>query len=210
MSLPTISTVYQTVLFSCGVFVVAGVLEEITHAAAARPWAVQQDIRFSGVTTEVPQDTSRKVDIWISFAPCFVGLVALAGLYLGVGIPPLSHKVQLAIAGWGYFTMPSLVDLQQAAGADIDEREPLVKPARRGVQLYCLGFVLMFGGDELGVFLLGQPTRTVAPGVFEPPITAITIASACLWIGAMVSIGATVILVHTANNQQKMRMTASE
>jgi hypothetical protein len=201
--LPTTSAFFELVLFSCGVFVLAGTLEELTHAAAARPWAVSQDIRLTGVTTSVPKQTSRKVDIWISLAPCFVGLTTLALLYLGVGIPPLSHEVQLAIAAWGYFTMPSLVDLQQAAGADIEQREPMVKPARRGLQLYAIGLILMYGGDELGVLLFGQPTQTIAPAAATPVPTALTIASACFQIGVLVTLSATVILIRTAKNEKE-------
>jgi len=89
-ALPTASTLIETIVISCFLFVAAGVLEEMVHATAARPWAVRQDIRLTGVTTEIPDSCSRKVDIWISLAPFFVGLVALALLYLGIGIPPLT------------------------------------------------------------------------------------------------------------------------
>jgi hypothetical protein len=198
-ALPTASTLIETVVISCFLFVAAGVLEEMVHATAARPWAVRQDIRLTGVTTEIPDSCSRKVDIWISLAPFFVGLVALALLYLGIGIPPLTPTTQLAIAAWGYFMLPSLTDLQQAAGVDVDAetgKRGLSKRARRGVSLYCLGWLAMIGGDELGVLLLGpyQPTLT-------PTIGPRTVASAVFWVGVMVALGSVVILISAAKNE---------
>lgn len=201
-ALPTVTTLIETIAISCLLFVAAGVLEETIHAAAARPWAVSQDIRLTGVTTEIPDSCSRKVDIWISLAPFFVGLVALALLYLGIGIPPLTPQTQLAIAAWGYFTMPSLVDLQQAAGVETGQREGLSKRARRGVSLYCLGWLCMIGGDELGVLLLGSPSQTgliARPAFVAPAVTAQTVASGVFWVGALVAFGSVVILVITAN-----------
>jgi len=177
----------------------------MVHATAARPWAVRQDIRLTGVTTEIPDSCSRKVDIWISLAPFFVGLVALALLYLGIGIPPLTPTTQLAIAAWGYFMLPSLTDLQQAAGVDVDVdadaetgKRGLSKRARRGVSLYCLGWLCMIGGDEVGVLLLGpyQPTLT-------PTIGPRTVASAVFWIGMLVALGSVVILVTAAKNEKQ-------
>ena len=200
-TLPTASTLIETVVISCFLFVAAGVLEELVHATAARPWAVRQDIRLTGVTTEIPDSCSRKVDIWISLAPFFVGLVALGLLYLGIGIPPLTPQTQLAIAAWGYFMLPSLTDLQQAAGVDVDVDAETGKPglskrARRGVSLYCLGWLAMIGGDEVGVLLLGpyQPTLT-------PTIGPRTVASAVFWIGMLVALGSVVILIREAKNE---------
>jgi len=184
--------------------VAAGVLEELVHATAARPWAVSQNIRLTGVTTEIPDSCSRKVDIWISLAPFFVGLVALALLYLGIGIPPLTPTTQLAIAAWGYFTLPSLVDLQQAAGVSHGQRAGLSKRARRGVTLYCLGWLCMIGGDELGVLLLGSPAQLgliPKPPFVAPPVTAQTVASGVFWLGVMVALGSVVILVTAAKNE---------
>jgi hypothetical protein len=195
-ALPTASTLIETVVISCFLFVAAGVLEELVHATAARPWAVRQDIRLTGVTTEIPDSCSRKVDIWISLAPFFVGLVALGLLYLGIGIPPLTPQTQLAIAAWGYFMFPSLVDVQQAAGVETGQREGLSKRARRGVSLYCLGWLAMIGGDEVGVLLLGpyQPTLT-------PTIGPRTVASAVFWVGALVALGSVAILISAAKNE---------
>ena len=195
-ALPTASTLIETIVISCFLFVAAGVLEELVHATAARPCAVSQNIRLTGVTTEIPDSCSRKVDIWISLAPFFVGLIALGLLYLGVGIPPLTPTTQLAIAAWGYFMLPSLVDLQQAAGVSHGQREGLSKRARRGVSLYCLGWLCMIGGDELGVLLLGpyQPTLT-------PTIGPRTVASAVFWIGMLVALGSVVILIREAKNE---------
>jgi len=197
-ALPTASTLIETVVISCFLFVAAGVLEELVHATAARPWAVRQEIRLTGVTTEIPDSCSRKVDIWISLAPFFVGLGALALLYLGIGIPPLTPTTQLAIAAWGYFMLPSLVDLQQAAGVSRGQRERLSKRARRGVSLYCLGWLCMIGGDELGVLLLGpyQPTQTLTPTIGPR-----TVASAVFWVGALVALGSVVILITAAKNE---------
>jgi hypothetical protein len=203
MSLPTFNTLYQMILFSCGIFTIAGVAEELTHAAAARPWAVRQDIGWEGVTTTVPNEMPRGVEVWISFAPFFVGLVVLALLYLNVGVPPLSHEAQLGIVAWGYYTVPSLSDVQQAAGADLPERKPLSKPARRGIQLYCLGGLLTIGGDELGVLLYGQPALTAVPAAFDPPITAFTISTACFWLGVVIASCATLILITEAKNQSQ-------
>jgi hypothetical protein len=207
-TLPTASTFIETIVISCFLFVAAGVLEELVHATAARPWAVSQEFQFDGllnpqlacVTTEIPDSCSRKVDIWISLAPFFVGLVALALLYLGVGIPPLTPQTQLAIAAWGYFMLPSLVDLQQAAGVNVGtgNREGLSKRARRGVTLYCVGWLCMIGGDELGVLLLGpyQPTQTLTPTIGPR-----TVASAVFWVGALVALGSVVILIREAKNE---------
>jgi hypothetical protein len=201
-ALPTASTLIETVVISCFLFLSAGVLEELVHATAARPWAVRQDIRLTGVTTEIPDSCSRKVDIWISLAPFFLGLVALGLLYLGIGIPPLTPQTQLAIAAWGYFMLPSLTDLQQAAGVDVDVdldaetgKRGLSKRARRGVSLYCLGWLAMIGGDEVGVLLLGpyQPTQTLTPTIGPR-----TVASAVFWVGALVALGSVAILISAA------------
>jgi hypothetical protein len=198
-ALPTATTFIETIAISCLLFVAAGVLEETIHAAAARPWAVSQDIRLTGVTTEIPDSCSRKVDIWISLAPFFVGLGALALLYLGIGIPPLTPQTQLAIAAWGYFMFPSLVDVQQAAGVETGQREGLSKRARRGVSLYCLGWLAMIGGDELGVLLLGAPTQPgLIPRFVRPAVTAQTVVSGVFWVGMLVAAGAVVILIHEA------------
>jgi len=202
--------------------IVAAVLEELVHATAARPWAVSQEFQFDGllnpqlacVTTEIPDSCSRKVDIWISLAPFFVGLVALALLYLGVGIPPLTPQTQLAIAAWGYFMLPSLVDLQQAAGVNVGtgNREGLSKRARRGVTLYCVGWLCMIGGDELGVLLLGSPAQLgliPKPPFVAPAVTAQTVASGMFWVGVMVALGSVVILIREAK-PQKMKPKNSE
>jgi len=205
-ALPTASTLIETVVVSCFLFAAAGVLEEMVHATAARPWAVSQEFQIDGllkpqlacVTTEIPDSCSRKVDIWISLAPFFVGLVALALLYLGIGIPPLTPQVQLAVVAWGYFMLPSLVDLQQAAGVSDGQREGLSKRARRGVSLYCLGWLCMIGGDALGVLLLGpyQPTQTLTPTIGPR-----TVANAVFWIGMLVALGSVVILIREAKNE---------
>jgi len=207
-TLPTASTFIETIVISCFLFVAAGVLEELVHATAARPWAVSQDIRLTGVTTEIPDSCSRRVDIWISLAPFSVGLVALALLYLGIGIPPLTPTTQLAIAAWGYFMMPSLVDLQQAAGVNVGtgNRAGLSKRARRGVTLYCVGWLCMIGGDELGVLLLGSPAQMgliPKPPFVAPAVTAQTVASGVFWLGMLVALGSVVILIREAQPQKK-------
>jgi len=97
--------------------------------------------------------------------------------------------------------LPSLTDLQQAAGVDVDVdaetgKRGLSKRARRGVSLYCLGWLCMIGGDEVGVLLLGpyQPTLT-------PTIGPRTVASAVFWIGMLVALGSVVILIREAKNE---------
>jgi len=104
----------------------------------------------------------------------------------------------------GYFMLPSLVDLQQAAGVNVGtgKREGLSKRARRGVTLYCVGWLCMIGGDELGVLLLGAPASTATQTMtLTPTIGPRTVASAVFWIGALVALGSVVILVTAAKNE---------
>jgi hypothetical protein len=80
----------------------------------------------------------------------------------------------------------------------------LSKRARRGVSLYCLGWLCMIGGDELGVLLLGSPAQMgliPKPPFVSPAVTAQTVASAVFWIGALVAAGSVVILIIAAKNE---------
>jgi hypothetical protein len=199
--LPTPVTLIETVVVSCVCFAVAGVLEELTHAAAARPWAVRQELRLTGVTSEIDADCSRKVDIWISLAPFFVGLTVLAALSLSIQIRPLSETTMLGIAAWGYYSLPSLTDLKGAAGVSQTEREPLSRPARRGVQLFCVGWLCLLGADEVGVLLFGLPAPTPVPDFIGSSINAFTVATALTWFGLVTLTGAVVILIQTGKKR---------
>jgi len=149
-TLPTASTFIETIVISCFLFVAAGVLEELVHATAARPWAVSQEFQFDGLLN------------------------------------------------------PQL--------ACVTNREGLSKRARRGVTLYCVGWLCMIGGDELGVLLLGSPAQLgliPKPPFVAPAVTAQTVASGMFWVGVMVALGSVVILIREAK-PQKMKPKNSE
>jgi len=161
-------TVAQAALGGSAI-IAAGVLEELTHAVAARPWAVRQrvDIRRVEVEHDLPQSTPATVDKWINMAPLLVGLAALATLYLGWGLPPLSRETILFYAAWAWYTTPSLTDLQEAYGDGVvgdgwaDER---YRAAWVGLTIESVGLLLCFGWDELHALLFGSDPRFVTPG----------------------------------------------
>lgn len=137
----------------------AGIAEELTHAAAARPFAVSQQVSLTRVRSELPADAPTWIDKWINFAPFFVGLFALLILYLGKGLPPLSRSTVLLYVAWAWFTMPSLTDLQGATGAT----QPTTEEARarywvawRCLTVESVGFLLLLGADELTVWIAGS------------------------------------------------------
>jgi len=154
-----------------GAIMAAGVLEELTHAAAARPFAVSQrvDIRSVAVEHELPADAPRReaVEKWINMAPMLVGLAALALLYLGVGLPPLSRSTVLLYAAWGWYTVPSLTDLQEAYGDGVagegwaDER---YRGAWMGLSIESVGLLLAFGWDEIHLAAFGADPTLIGVG----------------------------------------------
>jgi len=135
--------------------VLTTVLEELTHLAAGRPWAVRQRINLRSLHTfqEIPEATSRRVDIWISLAPFFVGLAAMALVILGRGVPPLSDHTILFWFAWAWFTTPSLTDLKAAAGEsnpDVqDLSDPELRAAWTGGTIMSVGLLFLYGWDDL-------------------------------------------------------------
>jgi hypothetical protein len=156
-------TVFEAALGALAI-VLATVLEELTHLAAGRPWAVRQQIDLRSLHTfqEIPEATSRRVDIWVSLAPVFVGLAAMALLILGRGVPPLSDHTILFWFAWAWFTAPSLTDLKAAAGEsnpDVqDLSDPELRAAWTGGTIMSVGLLLLYGWDNLA-----SAVATVAP-----------------------------------------------
>jgi hypothetical protein len=178
-----------------GAIIAAGVLEELTHAAAARPWAVSQhaDWRRVEVIHELPESTPESVDKWINFAPFFVGLAALALLYLGRGLPPLSRETVLLYVAWSWYTVPSLTDVQEALGDGVTGdgwADPRYRGAWMGLTIESVGLLLAFGWDELHTLLFGgvplfeagAPTQAyVGMAYLHRAAVAVSIAGA-LWV----------------------------
>jgi hypothetical protein len=143
-----------------GAIIAAGILEELTHAVAARPWAVKQrvDVRRVEIRHELPESTPTAVDKWINIAPLLVGLVALATLYVGRGLPPLSNETVLIYVAWAWYTTPSLTDLQEAFGDGVsgdgwaDER---YRGAWVGLSIESVGVLLLLGWDEIVAATVG-------------------------------------------------------
>jgi hypothetical protein len=135
--------------------VLATGLEELTHLVAGRPWAVRQriDVRSLHTFQEIPTDTSRRVDIWISLAPFFLGLTAMTLVILGHGVPPLSDHTILFWFAWAWFTTPSLTDLKAAAGTpnpDVqDWSDPRLRATWTGGTITSVGLLLLWGWDDL-------------------------------------------------------------
>jgi len=143
-----------------GAIIAAGVLEELTHAAAARPWATAQRAHWRRVEVihELPESTPASVDKWINFAPFFVGLAALALLYLGRGLPPLSRETVLLYVAWAWYTTPSLTDVQEAFGDGVAGdgwADPRYRGAWMGLTIESVGLLLAFGWDELHTLVFG-------------------------------------------------------
>lgn len=153
----------------------AGIAEELTHAAAARPWAVSQRVGLAEVRTEIPRGAPAWVDKWINLAPLFVGLAALALLYLGRGLPPLSDETVLLYAAWAWFTTPSLTDLRGAAGVNHEPTDEAVSRYRTAwmcLTIEALGFVLLLAADELAAIIVGRTAPQ--PALFQPqPLLAV-------------------------------------
>lgn len=156
-----------------GAIMLAGVLEEATHAIAARPWAVRQRANWRRVEVihELPESTPASVDKWINIAPLLVGLAALALLYIGRGLPPLSDETVLLYVAWGWYTAPSMTDLQEGFGDGVsgnaweDER---YRGAWMGLSIESIGLLLLFGYDEIVSFLYGTaPELFTAAGPTE-------------------------------------------
>jgi hypothetical protein len=141
--------------------VVATVLEELTHLAAGRPWAVRQrlDIKHLHTIQELPEDCSRRVDVWISLAPLVVGSLAMVLVVVGHGVPPLSDRTILLWFAWAWFTVPSLTDVKAAAGTPDPDVSDLSDPRLRatwvGGSIMSVGLLLLYGADDLA--------RVVAP-----------------------------------------------
>jgi len=135
--------------------ILATLLEEATHAVAARPWAVSQrlELRSFHVIHELPADRSPRVDQWISLAPMVVGVVALALVVLADGVPPLSDDTILLWIAWAWFTVPSLTDLKSASGNSPDEvqttDDPRMHAAWTGATIQSIGFLVLMANDEL-------------------------------------------------------------
>jgi hypothetical protein len=150
--------------------VAATVLEELTHLAAGRPWAVRQriDLHTLHAFQEIPEETSRRVDIWISLAPFFVGLAGMALLVVGRGVPPLSDETVLFWFAWAWFTTPSLTDVKAAAGNNDPEVADLSDPKLRatwtGGTIMSVGVLLLYGYDELAE-ITGHLAPELAPWV---------------------------------------------
>jgi hypothetical protein len=186
------ATVAQAAI-GAGAIIAAGVLEELTHAIAARPWAVKQRANWRRVEIihELPETTPESVDKWINLAPFFVGLAALASLYLGWGLPPLSDETVLLYIAWAWFTTPSLTDLQEAFADGVagdgwaDER---YRGAWVGLSIESVGLLLAFGKDELLQLMFGHPTaafgvseRLIADAYLTRAAVLISIAGG-LWV----------------------------
>lgn len=161
-----------------GAIIAAGFLEELTHAVAARPWAVRQraDWRRVEVIHELPESAPQSVDKWINFAPLLVGLAALALLYLGWGLPALSDETVLLYVAWAWFTTPSLTDVQEAVGDGVagdgwaDER---YRGAWVGLTIESVGLLLLYGWDEIVTLAFGRGAVAVtAFGVTDAFVAA--------------------------------------
>jgi len=136
--------------------VAATLFEELTHAIAARPWAVSQrvDLRRMHVLHELPADRSQRVDQWISLAPMFLGIVALALVVVGRGVPPLTDETVLLWVAWAWFTVPSLHDLRAAAGVDgggepMTTDDPRMHAVWVGGTIQSIGMLVLLAVDEL-------------------------------------------------------------
>jgi len=178
-----------------GAIIAAGVLEELTHAIAARPWATRQRAHWRRVEVihELPESTPESVDKWINFAPFFVGLAALGLLYLGQELPPLSRETVLLYVAWSWYTVPSLTDVQEALGDGVAGdgwADPRYRGAWMGLTIESVGLLLAFGWDEIHglvfgaapLFQAGRPTQAYIGMVYlQRAAVAISIAGA-LWV----------------------------
>lgn len=161
--------------------VAATLIEELTHLAAGRPWAVSQGVTWPEchAVQELRIDAPDRVDIWVSLAPFFVGLAALSLVILGRGVPPLSDETILFWVAWAWYTVPSLTDLKAAAGDSDPDVATLTDPKLRavwsGLTIVSIGLLSLYGADELGGLV-----SLVAPGV--APIIETYAFRAGVWI----------------------------
>lgn len=172
--------------------IAATMLEELTHAAAARPWAVSQRLepRKMHVIHELPAERSERVDQWISLAPMAVGLAALALVVLANGVPPLSDDTVLLWIAWAWFTVPSLTDLKSATGNSPDEPQttddPRMHAAWMGGTIQSVGLLVLMANDEL-VALLAPTAPDLGISIVELSLYLRRLGiylslGGCLWI----------------------------
>jgi len=173
--------------------VLAGMVHELTHAAAALPWARSRTIywRDMQIEQEVPESLDHKWELWIQFAPLLVGLAALATLYLGVGLPPLSKETVLFYAAWGLYTSPSLVDVVEAAGGETSRRAEKPEVLKKKTQAAWEGITI----ESVGVLLvIGETTIFALLGIEQGPPPAVpqggvTIGDAYLGLAIGLALG---------------------
>jgi len=148
--------------------IAAGVGEELTHAAAAAPFAVRQriDWRRGEVIHELPEGTDA-VDIWIALAPAVVGVVGIGLWAVGVGLPPLDKAHLLLYIAWAWYTVPSITDIQAAAGveqAGDGWDDPRYRDAWYGILIQSVGILLLIGGwADLAIWLTGDARILIDP-----------------------------------------------
>lgn len=162
-------------------FVVAGLLEEATHAAAAAPFAVRQrfEWRRLEVVHELPVGDDARgvdaVDVWIALAPCVVGLAAAVLAVAGNALPAAEMRNILIYVAWVWYTVPSLTDIQAAAGvepAGDGWDDPRYRDAWHGILIQCVGILVLAGGwADITVWLLGDAGVVVSPAA-GPTATA--------------------------------------
>jgi hypothetical protein len=161
-----------------GAIILAGILEELTHAIAARPWAHRQEIDLRkvevhhefpsvddiGVDVADPERLRWTLDIWVNFAPGVVGLAALAVLYLGGELPPLTDESVLLYVAWAWYTVPSWTDIREGL-TDVEPDHQGVSgrywAAWQGLTIESLGFILLLGHGLIATALLGVPRLRV-------------------------------------------------
>jgi hypothetical protein len=178
--------------------ILATVLEELTHLAAGRPWAVRQRLDWPAchAIQELPESTDRRVDVWISLAPLAVGVIAMALVILGRGVPPLSDETVLFWVAWAWFTTPGLSDIKAACGNPDHEIQTLADPELRaawtGVSISSVGLLLLYG----------SPTITDAATATFDGLLGLTIGVLAYRAGVWVSLAGpawTLLLLTTAD-----------
>jgi hypothetical protein len=144
-----------------GAIIAAGILEELTHVAAAVPFAARQEIdwRHGEVTHEIAEDADA-ADVWIALAPLVVGLVGLGLWAVGIGLPPLDRANLLLYVAWAWYSIPSITDLQAAAGVESSGDgwdDPRYRDAWYGLSAQMIGMLLLIGGwADLAIALTGD------------------------------------------------------
>lgn len=186
----------ETAALGAGAMVLAGVGEELTHAAAARPWAVRQRVTLTTVETVVVDETPSWVDKWVNFAPLLVGLAALALLYIGHGLPPLTDSTVLFYIAWAWYTTPSLTDVAEAYGERAELRNPDPDAEEKFIIAWkwtsvCVaGLLIMMGADELAT-LAGLTPRVSAfsVGLYYEAVRSL------LYVGGGMMVGSVMMLI---------------